>query len=143
MKILKIIIPVLVLLAACKNTQTTSQTTAPEPPAKDMADATGDAQDGDWERVKNANGQYTLNYEKKKTDVKQPRTTVNFYVTDSNSKKLYEGTIYGGYVKWYDSTKVEFFSPPGTMPADSSIDDYAMIYDIVMDKTYKKSSLRD
>lgn len=96
---------------------------------------------GSWKSVKNETADYILYYEVKE-DVKNPKTEQKFYVTDVTGNKIFESEVYGGYVKWYDATKVEYFSPPGVMPSNMEKDDFIMIYDIVEDKAFKKSNLK-
>ena len=125
------------LVASCKNSQQASSEPGGE---KSMVEPT--VQDGNWESSRSASDTYTLFYEVK-DDVQNPKIRKAFYIVDASGEKVYENAIYGGYVKWLDATKVEYFSPPGVMPANSSKDDFIMIYDLESGKTYKKSSVKN
>ena len=93
-----------------------------------------------WEKTPNAKSNYFLYVEVVKDDVKNPRAKRQFYVADADGNKVIEESIYGGYVKWVDDLKVEYFSTPGVLPSNHNKSDYIMIYDIMKEESYVKSS---
>jgi len=95
---------------------------------------------GDWEITSNEDGGYLLYVEKVMVDVKNPNKKRVFYISDTEENKVFEGAVYGGYVKWVSNFQVEYFSPPGVMPSNMDKDDFIMIYDIEKGTSYKKSS---
>ncbi|MEQ9467667.1 MAG: hypothetical protein RLN88_09655 [Ekhidna sp.] len=117
----------------CKNSK---QTVTKETDTKAKADL-----QSDWEKVENESGAYVLYY---MSIVDQNNTSPkrDFYIEDQNGNKVFESSVYGGYVKWYDASKVEYFSTPGVMPSNMEKDDFIMIYDIDTGESYKKSSLK-
>ncbi len=119
-----------VLIVGCKNTQQSKSN-----------DQIVLSQEGsNWKKVENETGTYTLYYQDI-DDVQNPKLKKDFYISDASGKRVFENSIYGGYVKWYDATKIEFFSPPGVMPPDKEKDDLVLIYDLVEKQSYSKSKL--
>jgi len=127
-----LIIALLVSFAACKNAQQNQ--------ASDKV-STPEVQEG-WNSVESEGGAYKL-YFQNINDVANPRLEKKFYLTDADGNKIYESSTYGGYVKWLDATKLEYFSPPGVMPPDKEKDDLVMIYDIEKETSYPKSQLSE
>lgn len=128
MKIQILILVIASLLLGCKNAQQNSSA------AGEMAES-----NERWDQQKSENGDYILYQDKQ--DVQNPMLKRDFFIENTSGEKLYEGSIVGGYVQWYDNAKIEFFSPPGVMPEGATKDDYVMIYDLDTKTTYKKSTL--
>lgn len=99
--------------------------------------------DQEWIKEANESGSYVL-VRQVVDDPQNPGARVSFYVLDSNSnEKMFESSINGGYVKWFDDTRIEFFSPPGMMPSTMSKDDFVTIYDVEKETSVKKSELKN
>jgi len=96
--------------------------------------------EGEWEITSNEDGGYFLYVEKVILDVRNPNQKRMFYISDAEENKVFEASVYGGYVKWASNFQVEYFSPPGVMPSNADKDDFIMIYDIEKGTSYKKSS---
>jgi len=128
---MKILATVIIALAfvACKNTK---QAANDKIQSIEVADG--------WEASESEGGDYVLHYQNIE-DVSNPRLKKEFYILDAKGEKVFESSTYGGYVKWLDATKVEYFSPPGVMNPNDSKDDLIMIYDIEKKMSYSKSEL--
>lgn len=48
----------------------------------------------------------------------------------STGKVVFEKSVSGGYVKWIDDTKVEFYSVPGIIKEGESKKDFIKTYDV-------------
>ncbi|SMD36821.1 hypothetical protein SAMN04488029_3086 [Reichenbachiella faecimaris] len=69
----------------------------------------------------------------------QPRNTVSFLVYDmEKSEIVYESSVDGGSVSWYDEDRIEIFSTPGYVRSDQTNDDFAKIHDLTNGKTVPK-----
>ncbi|MFY0601683.1 MAG: hypothetical protein JXR03_18565 [Cyclobacteriaceae bacterium] len=63
-----------------------------------------------------------------------------FLVIDKKSDKVvFEKSVSGGYVKWIDDSKIEFYSVPGIMKEGQSKSDFVKIYDLQSNKIIKKT----
>lgn len=62
----------------------------------------------------------------------QPRKTISFMVIKlDDSSVLYESSVDGGSVKWFDDQRLEIFNTPGYVRQDQSKDDFTTIYDVL------------
>jgi hypothetical protein len=72
--------------------------------------------------------------------VTQPRNLVNYAVyTIKTNEMVYEGSIGGGFVKWYDKNRLEIYQQLGIPIQGMTQDDMIKIYDVV-EKTYHTKS---
>lgn len=94
----------------------------------------------EWQRKACNSGKYFLFFDGGKS-VSNPLARKDFYVEDKEGNRIYEGFTNGGYVKWYDNTKIEFFNPPGVVRREESQADFVTIYDVETGKSFKKSNL--
>lgn len=129
------VILILIVLDGCKPSKQTISVDKSE-----IDQINQSTEDHNWHITTNEAGDYMLYVEAKSQDKKKPHVRRQFYITNKLNDKVFEGIIYGGYVKWITDNKVEYFSPPGIMPATSEKDDFIMIYDIKEDRSYVKSS---
>ncbi|MEP2026622.1 MAG: hypothetical protein ABJH98_02105 [Reichenbachiella sp.] len=61
----------------------------------------------------------------------QPRNTVSFMVISlDDSSVIYESSIDGGNVKWFDDERLEIFNTPGYVRQDQTNDDFTKIYEL-------------
>lgn len=72
----------------------------------------------------------------------QPRVPVNYIViTISTNQVVFESTVSGGSVKWYDLSHLAVFTTPGYMRNDQTKDDYTRILDLETKEFVPKTSL--
>lgn len=112
-------------------------------PLQNSSDSKSINQNVTWKKLKSPKGgKYTLFYAEKEADLSNPSSEINFYVLDKKCNKVYEGLVHGGYVKWYDATRLEYFNIPGMMPENMSREDFTTIYDLKNQKGFKLSDLK-
>ncbi|MEP0365997.1 MAG: hypothetical protein ABJN36_10950 [Cyclobacteriaceae bacterium] len=58
----------------------------------------------------------------------------------SSGKVVLEKSVVGGYVKWVDDTKVEFYTVPGIIKDGQSKNDFIKIYDVATGQTVGKTT---
>ena len=93
-----------------------------------------------WKKTPNANRDYFLYLEVLDEGAENSAAKRSFYIADADGNKIYEESIYGGYVKWIDSSKVEYFSTPGALPPSRSKEDFIMIYDLETEEVTTKET---
>lgn len=72
--------------------------------------------------------------------VMQPRNSIQYAVYDIKTNEMvYEGSVSGGFVKWYDINRLEIYQQLGILMEGMTQDDMIKIYDIV-EKTYQTKS---
>ncbi|WP_375561448.1 hypothetical protein ACE193_02520 [Bernardetia sp. OM2101] len=72
--------------------------------------------------------------------VMQPRNSIQYVVYDTKTNEMvYEGSIGGGFVKWYDKNRLEIYQQLGIPMQGKTQDDLIKIYDLV-EKTYRSKS---
>lgn len=97
-----------------------------------------------WKKVKSPKrGEYMLFYVEKGADLSNPSSEIRFHVLDKKCNKVYEGLIHGGYVKWYDANRLEYFNMPGIMSEDMTREDFVIIYDLKKQQEIKLSELKN
>lgn len=129
MRILYIILVAAFIVEGCKQSKNISS----------ESKSTSTMEDG-WKKTPNSKNNYFLYVEVVEESAQNPVVKKRFYIADEEGNKVFEESIYGGYVKWVDDTKVEYFNTPGVIPADYNKNDFIMIYDIEKGKSYTKSA---
>lgn len=81
--------------------------------------------------VKNSSETMVLCINESVTSPQQPRNNVTFMVIKlDDSSTIYESSVDGGNVKWFDDERLEIFTVPGYMKQGQTNDDYTKIYDL-------------
>ncbi len=97
---------------------------------------------GEFDCIDNASGSFTLCSNRLKEDPLKPNQLLKFLVLNKESNKIiYSNSVTGGYVKWMDNEKLEFYSQPGIIPEGKSQNDYIKVYNVVTEKLITKSNL--
>lgn len=74
----------------------------------------------------------------------EPRQTISFMVIKlEDASVLYESSIDGGSVKWFDDEQLEIFTTPGYMRQDQTNDDYTKIYNLTSGQSMSKTEYLD
>jgi len=72
--------------------------------------------------------------------VMQPRNSIQFVVYDTKTNEtVYEGSVSGGSVEWYDTNRVAVYQSQGNPMQGTTIDDMTLVYDLI-NKTQKQKS---
>ncbi|QSE97288.1 hypothetical protein [Fulvivirga lutea] len=83
-----------------------------------------------------------LSPDKEYTLVINPATYgVNHFSVVKDKLKVYEDSYESGYVKWYDSHRLEIFKTPGIIPPSKNKNDFIIIYDVESKKSKTKTEI--
>jgi len=93
-----------------------------------------------WRKLPNKTGDYVLYIEIVEENIKVTQLKRTFYIKNAKGEKIFEDSIYGGYVKWNDDSKIEYFNTPGVIPPNYDKDDFITIFDVNKGISYPKSS---
>lgn len=86
---------------------------------------------GAAECVKNSSESMVLCINESPSSPQQPRNTVSFMVIKlDDSSTIYESSIDGGSVKWYDDERLEIFNTPGYVKQGQDKEDFTKIYNL-------------
>lgn len=89
---------------------------------------------------KNQDSSFVLCKKELEGTVMQPRNSVQYFIYNLNEEKIvYEGSISGGHVKWYDTNHVEIFQMQGNPPSEFTQDDMTYLYNVKTGKSTRKS----
>ena len=87
----------------------------------------------------NSDSTMVLCMNKAKSKANNPRTALTYFVFDiGNAVVLYESSIDGGSVGWFDTNNLELFTIPGYMPNDKTKDDFIRIYNVKTKESISK-----
>lgn len=99
-----------------------------------------DKKQGAFECIENTDGTFSLCKFTLEGTVMQPRNSIQFVVYNTKTNELvYEGSVDGGSVEWYDKNRLEIYQQVGMPMEGMSHDDMVKIYDVV-EKTQKSKS---
>ncbi|MEQ8928138.1 MAG: hypothetical protein RLO81_20145 [Fulvivirga sp.] len=63
--------------------------------------------------------------------IEQNDSGTNKFSVLKDQSKVYEDSFESGYVKWYDTHRLEIFKTPGIIPPSKNKNDFIIIYDVV------------
>ncbi len=107
--------------------------------AKEKLLVTGKAEEK-FECIENTDKTFVLCKKTVEGTVMQPRNSIQFVVYNTKTNEMvYEGSISGGFVNWYDKNRLEMFQQIGIPMQGMTQDDMINIYDVV-EKTIKSKS---
>lgn len=93
-----------------------------------------------FECIENTDKTFVLCKNTVEGTVMQPRNSIQYAVYDMKTNEMvYEGSIGGGFVQWYDTNRLEIFQQIGIPMEGMTQDDMIKIYDVV-EKTYQSKS---
>lgn len=102
----------------------------------------GDQNEEQFECIENKDTTFLLCTKTTEGTVMQPRNSIQYTVYDAKTKEVvYEGSIHGGFVKWYDKNRLEIYQQLGIPMEGMTQDDMIKIYDVVEKTTHSKSSI--
>ncbi len=94
------------------------------------------------EYIENENNTFVLCKKTVDGTVAQPRNAIRYVVYNIKTKEMvYEGSIDGGFVNWYDTNRLAIYQQVGIPMQGMSRDDMIKIYDVIEKTIQSKSSV--
>lgn len=95
-----------------------------------------------FECIENADKTFVLCKLTSEGTVMQPRNLIQFVVYDTKTNEMvYEGSVDGGFVNWYDKNRLEMYQQVGMPMEGMTQDDMIKIYDVVEKTINSKSNV--